>query len=149
MVFYIFDSGFLCGVITKSRRHARTAQLVSQQSLASIINKKQKQNCGQYEQRHCGIDIPGYTFGSMIEGRAIPPPSGGSAPRGLQAIYILQRLSRLQLYSKGAYFHHLIIFSKLRQKGVIFYEIYPVCCGVYLFSDICRMRLFDQPQSKG
>ena len=33
---------FFCGKLTKPYRHVRTAQLVSQQSLESIINKKPK-----------------------------------------------------------------------------------------------------------
>ena len=30
---------------------------------------------------HWGIGIPGYTFGSSIQARAIPPPSGALLPR--------------------------------------------------------------------
>ena len=69
--------------------HARTFQLVSQQSLASIINKKPHNfnktvACSHHcslcnEHRYWGIGIPGYTFGSTIHAWTIPPPSWCSA----------------------------------------------------------------------
>ena len=68
--------------------HAKTAQLVSWQRLASTINKISniftKQFCShhwplRHEDHHRGIGIPGYTFGSVA--RAIPPSSWGSASR--------------------------------------------------------------------
>ena len=76
---------FFCGKLTKPCRHARTLQLVSQQSLASINNKNLKILTKRppvattvpsgTQRHHWGIGIPGYTFGSSIQARAIPPPS--------------------------------------------------------------------------
>ena len=92
---YIFDGFlnfwgcFLCGKLTKPCRHARTFQLVSQQSLASINNKIPKMLTKRppvativpsgTQRHHWGIGIPGYTFGSSIQALAIPPPSWGSS----------------------------------------------------------------------
>ena len=89
---------FFCGKLTKPCRHVQTFQLASQQSLASIIKKKNKifnktaacrcHNCPLWhEHHHWGICIPGYIFRSLIQARTISPPSWGSAPRWLQAVY--------------------------------------------------------------
>ena len=92
--FLNFWGCFYCGKLTKPWRHARTFQLVNQQSLASINNKnpkiltKKTAACSH----HCSLRHPapslghwytGYTFGSSIQALAIPPPSWGSAPRWL------------------------------------------------------------------
>ena len=65
------------------------SQLVSQQSLASINNKNPKILTKRppvattvpsgTQRHHVGIGILGYTFGSSIQARTIPPPSWGSA----------------------------------------------------------------------
>ena len=93
---YIYDGflnfwGCFCGNLAKPFRNARTFQLVNHQSLASINNK----NSNIFTKRspvatsvrfpsgtqchHWGIGIPGYTFGSSIQARAIPPPFWSSA----------------------------------------------------------------------
>ena len=78
-----------CGKLTKSCRHARTFQLVSQRSLASINNKNSKiltkwppgatTGPSGTRRHHWGIGVPRYTFGSSIQARAIPQPSWVSA----------------------------------------------------------------------
>ena len=49
-------------------------------------------------------------------------------------------LEKRSLSSLGLFMNHFVDYSK---KGVILDEIYPFGCGVYLSSDICRMRLAD------
>ena len=76
---------FFYGKLTKPCRHARTFQLVSQQNLTSINNKNLNILTKRppvattvpsgTQRHHWGIGIPGYTFGSSIQARAIPPPS--------------------------------------------------------------------------
>ena len=64
------------------------------------------------QRHHWGIGIPGYTFGSSIQARAIPPPSWVSNGR-----------PHLQLYRKGAYIHYLCLYSENTvKKGVLFDE---------------------------
>ena len=83
----IFGCVFFVWKVCQTLIHARTAQLVSQQSLASIINKNKKinkKNGRLYPSlfplaRTLSIGVSGSTFGSTIQ--AIPPPSWGSAPR--------------------------------------------------------------------
>ena len=81
---------FLCGKLTKPCRHARTFKLVRQQSLASINNKiptivtnwppVATTVPSGTQRHHWGIGIPGYTFISSIQARAIPPSSWALLP---------------------------------------------------------------------
>ena len=88
--FLNFGGVFFCRKLTKPCRRAKTFQLVSQQNLVSIIDKK-NQNFNKmvagshrslpwHEHRNWGIGMLGYTFGSSIQARTIPPPSKNSAP---------------------------------------------------------------------
>ena len=99
-----------------------------QQSLASINNKNPAiltkrtpvaTTVPSGTQRHqWGIGIRGHTFGSLIQARAIPTPSWGSAlpvtiesPMGVP----------IQLYRKGAYIHYLWLYSEnTAKKDVLF-----------------------------
>ena len=125
-VFFVWKAYQTC-------RHARTFQLVSQQSLASINNKTPKILTKRppvattvpsgTQRHHWGIGIPGYTFGCSIQTRAIPQPSWGSCPRWLQAVYrVSNGRSYLQLYRKGAYIHYLWLYSENTVKKVLFDE---------------------------
>ena len=77
---------FFCGKLTKPCHHARTFQLVSQQSVASINKKKPKILTKRPPvattvpsgilHHHWGIGIPWYTFGSSIQARTIPQKPG-------------------------------------------------------------------------
>ena len=49
----------------------------------------------------------------------------------------------LQLYRNGAKIHYLCLYIEIIAKNMIFDEIYPIGCGVYFSSDICRMRWAD------
>ena len=141
---------FFCGKLTKSCRHARTFQLVIQQSLASNNNKNPiiltkrppvatlannnnknptilSTTVPSGTRRHpWGIGIPGYTLGSSIQARAISPPSWvvRLLPRWLQAVYIFSNgRPHLQLYRKGAYIQYLWLYSEnTAKKGVLFDE---------------------------
>ena len=78
-----------CGKLTKPYRHSRTFQVVSQRSLACINNKNSNiltkwppvatTRPSGTQRHHWSIGVGGYTFGSSIQARAIPPPSWGSA----------------------------------------------------------------------
>ena len=121
----------VCGKLTKPCRHARTFQLVSQQSLASINNKNPKILTkwppvattvpSGTQRHHWGISIPRYTFGSSIQARAITSPSWGSALQWLQAVYrVSNGRPHLQLYRKGAYIHYLWLYSENTAKKVCY-----------------------------
>ena len=112
-------------------RHARTFQLVSQQRLASINNKNPNiltkrrpvatTVSSGTQHHHWGIGIPGYTFRSSIQARAVSPPSWVSAPRWLHAVCrVSNGRPHLQLYRKGAYFHYLWLYSENTAKKVCY-----------------------------
>ena len=136
---YVYIDGFLnfwgCFFLWKAYQtlsRARTFQLVSQQSLASINNKnfniltRRPTVATTFppgtKRHHWGIGIPGFAFGSSIKARAIPPPFLGSALPWLQAVC---RVSigrhQHQLYRKGAYINYLWLCSESTdKKGVLF-----------------------------
>ena len=128
-------------------QHARTAQLVRQQRLASIINKKpQIDQIAAYshhyslwqEHGHWGIGIQDI---SSIQAQAIPPPSWGSAPSSdyRQLIEYPKGIPTFNSTENALIFTFMIIFSDYGNKGVRFDEIYPFGCRVYLSSDICQV----------
>ena len=91
-----------------------------------------------HEHRHWGFVITGYIFVSMIQARAIPSPSWGSAPRVITG---RDRVSNgrphLQLYRKSANFSlFMTIYDyifRLRQKGVLFDKSIPLAAEfIYL-----------------
>ena len=89
---------FFCAKLTKPCPHARTFQLVSQQSLVSINNKNPKIVTkrprvattvpSDTQRHHWGFGIPGYTFGSSIQARANPTTFLGFCSPGDYRQYI-------------------------------------------------------------
>ena len=67
--FYEF---FLCGKLTNINN--KNPKILTKRPPVAITVPAGTQR------HHCAIGIPGYTFGSSIQARAIPPPSWGSAP---------------------------------------------------------------------
>ena len=67
------------------------------------------------EHRQWGISVPRYTFGSVIQARAIPTHFSGSAPRWLPQEQSPRR-PWLQLYRKGVYFHNLWLKFQITAK---------------------------------
>ena len=74
------------------------------------------------QRHHWGIGIPGYTFESSIQARAIPSSSGGSAPRWLQTVY---RVSNFMAAILSAIFQFVIWFvsNSHRLCPVLFHAI--------------------------
>ena len=95
---------FFCGELTKLCRNAERCNWSASKAwqVWSTKNPKCQQNCRLSPSHHCplwhehcrwGIDIPGYTFGSKIQARAIPPPSWRPALRWLQITYSFEAKS--------------------------------------------------------
>ena len=118
---------FFCGKLTKPCRHARTFQLVSQQSVASINNKNHNiltkrppvaTNVPSGTQRHhWGLvyrGIPSDLRSRPEQSHHLP---GALLSRWLQAVYRdSNRRPHLQLYRKGAYIHYLWLYSENTAK---------------------------------
>ena len=111
---------FSCEKLTNPYRHARPFQLVCQQSLASINNKISTVLTNRphvativpsgTHPNHWSMGIPGYTFGSLIQARAITPHFWGSAlpvTTGSLQQAVPNGRPHLQLYRNGAYIHYL------------------------------------------
>ena len=123
---------FFYGKLAKPSRHARTFQLVSQQSLASINNKNPKiltkrppvaTSLLRHPAPSLGHWYTGYTFGSLIQARAISIPSWGSVTRWLQAIYRVSKgRPHLQLYRKWTYIHYLWLYSENTAKTSVLFD---------------------------
>ena len=119
-----FVGVFFCGKLTKPCRHARTFQLVSQQSLASINNKNAKFKKkrlpvattvpSRTQRYHWGIGISGYTFGSSMQDK-IPkiltkrPPVATTVPQAPSVIsgVLVYRGISSDLQSRPEQSHHL------------------------------------------
>ena len=121
---------FFCGKLTKFCRFARTVQLVSQRSLASINNKNPTILTKRLpvvttvpsgtQHHHYGIGILGYTFGSSIQARAIPSPSWGSAFRLLQAAYrVAMGVPPSTLQKRRLHSLFMIVFWEYGQKRCV------------------------------
>ena len=144
---------FLCGKLTKSKltkpcRHARTFQLVRQQNLASIIKK----NPNILTKRppvatavpsgmnpvigalvYCGIpsDLLSrpkqshHLSGALLPCGYIQPIK---SPMGVPIFNSTETMLKFTIYDQ---------ILRLPQSGVIFDQIYPFHCGVYLSGAIC------------
>ena len=121
---------FFCGKLTKPCRHARTFQLVSQQSInkhLKILTKRTPvaTTVPSGTQRHPWALV---YRGIPSDLRSRPEQShhllGALLPRWLQAVYgVSNGRSHLQLYRKGAYIHYLWLFSEnTSKKGVLYDE---------------------------
>ena len=115
-------------------RRARTFQLVSQQSLASI-NNKNPQNFNKRppvattipsgtQRHHWGIGIPGIPSDLRSRPEQSHHFPGALLPRWLQVVYrVSNGHPHLQLYRNGAYIHYLWLYSEnTAKKGVLFDE---------------------------
>ena len=123
-----------CGVFFAENCHCvRIALKVSQQSVASIINKQCKILINRLyvgtavhsgiQRHHWGIGLAGYTFTSSIQARAIAPPSSGSAPPvttgSLWSLQWASPPSTLQKRPLPALF--IGCFLRFRSKKVLLY----------------------------
>ena len=142
---------FFCEKLSKPCRYDRTFQLVSQQSLASIIDK----NSNILTKRPpVATTVPSgantviehwYTLKSTIQARVIPLPSWGSVPLvttgSLWSLQWASQPSTLQKRHINSLF--MIIFWDYGKKGLIFDKIYPFDCIIYLSGAICWIRQAD------
>ena len=139
---------FVCGKFIKPCCHDRTAQLVVQHSIASIINQKTHKFYNYYQKKkhnfykmatrshHCpSASTPSlgywYTGISGIQARAIPPPSRGSAPPVTTGNkWSFQwACPRSTLQKRFLFSLFMISFWEYSKKGVIFDKLYPFDCG--------------------
>ena len=142
--------------------HARTVQLVNQQSLASIMIKNQKFNktavCTISSGMNTVIGIPGYTFGSMIQDiqdREIPSPFWESALPPPSVITSSQYFptgvpTYIQRYRKSAHFHYIMIISSdYIKKCDIWRNLSLWLRSLSVTSAECAGLIDQPPQSKG
>ena len=125
---------FFCENLSKPCRHATTFQMVSQQSLASIMNKKpQNSNKMAACSHHCPLWHE-HRLGALVyhgipsdQARAILPPSWALLPDdNRQPIEFLIGVPNFNSTEKvliSTIYEY--IFSDYGKKGVIFDEIYP------------------------
>ena len=126
-----FVGVFFCGELTKPCCHARTFQLVRQQSLASIKNKKQvfltkrppvaTTVLSGTQRHHWGIGIPGIPSDLQSRPEQSHHLPGALLSRWLQAVYRGSNgHPHLQLYRKVAYIHYLWLYSENTIKKVCY-----------------------------
>ena len=81
------------------------------------------------QHHHWGLGIPGYTFGSSIQARAIPPPSWGSAPSvttgSLSSLQWTSPPSTLQKRHSHSLF--MIVFWEYGQKRCVIWRKLALC----------------------
>ena len=121
-----FCAAFFCGKLTNPGRHARTFQLVREQSLASINNKhsiffNKIAVCSHNFPHHWGIGIRSIPCDLRSKPEQLHHLPGALLSRWLQEVYrVFNGRHRLQLYRKGAYLHYLWLYSENTAKQVCY-----------------------------
>ena len=73
------------------------------------------------QRHHWAIGVPGYTFGSSIQARAIPPHSWGSPPRWLHALY---RVSNGRVVNFFCIFMYIYIYIYIYEEFLDFFVMF-------------------------